>query len=85
MEKQAAKRSEKETQSALTAGPGHEHIAVLAYALWQGRGRPEGSSEEDWFRAERELAGRRTNPVPKPLQSKAAINDARESDGNSHS
>ena len=33
----------------------HRQIASLAYALWQQRGGPEGSSEEDWFRAEREL------------------------------
>jgi hypothetical protein len=35
-----------------------EDIALLAYALWQQRGCPEGSSEEDWFRAEQELADR---------------------------
>jgi hypothetical protein len=33
----------------------HEQIAALAYALWQERGCPEGSPEEDWFRAEAEL------------------------------
>ena len=27
----------------------------LAYELWEERGRPSGSSEEDWFRAERQL------------------------------
>ncbi len=36
----------------------YEDIASLAYALWQERGCPEGSSEEDWFRAEQELSGR---------------------------
>ena len=40
------------------ARPAYEDIALLAYALWQERGCPEGSSEEDWFRAEQELAGR---------------------------
>jgi hypothetical protein len=34
----------------------YEDIALLAYALWQERGCPESSSEEDWFRAERESA-----------------------------
>ncbi len=38
--------------------PTHEDIASLAYALWQERGCPEGSSEEDWFRAEKELSTR---------------------------
>ena len=38
--------------------PLHEQIASLAYALWQQRGCPEGSSEEDWFRAEQEVLAR---------------------------
>ena len=33
-----------------------EQIAALAYQLWQDRGCPEGTPDEDWFRAERELA-----------------------------
>src|ERR1700682_4940733 len=33
-----------------------EQIAALAYRLWQDRGCPEGTPDEDWFRAERELA-----------------------------
>jgi hypothetical protein len=35
--------------------PTREHIPTLARALWQARGCPEGSAEEDWFRAERAL------------------------------
>ena len=30
-------------------------IAELAYRYWEDRGRPWGSPEEDWFRAEYEL------------------------------
>lgn len=30
-------------------------IAALAYRFWQERGCPQGSSQEDWFLAEREL------------------------------
>jgi hypothetical protein len=30
-------------------------IAELAYIFWEARGRPWGSSEEDWFRAEHDL------------------------------
>jgi len=37
---------------------GHDEIAALAYALWQARGCPYGSPEEDWLRAERELRAR---------------------------
>ena len=33
-------------------------IAALAYELWQARGCPEGSPEEDWSRAEQELHAR---------------------------
>ena len=33
----------------------HAQIGELAYQFWEERGRPLGSSEEDWFRAEREL------------------------------
>ncbi len=33
-------------------------IAALAYELWQDRGCPEGSPEEDWSRAEQELHAR---------------------------
>ena len=35
--------------------PSHEAIAALAYALWEQRGCPVGSPEEDWLRAERQL------------------------------
>ena len=33
----------------------HDRIAEQAYLYWQARGCPEGSPEEDWFRAEQEL------------------------------
>jgi len=38
----------------------HERIARLAYSYWEARGRPNGSPEEDWFRAEEELRRRKT-------------------------
>jgi hypothetical protein len=38
---------------------GHTDIAALAYELWQARGCPEGSSEEDWFHAAEQLRSRR--------------------------
>jgi Protein of unknown function (DUF2934) len=37
---------------------GHDDIAALAYELWQARGCPHGSAEEDWFRAAEELRSR---------------------------
>jgi nucleoside phosphorylase len=33
-------------------------IAALAYHLWQDRGCPMGSPEEDWYRAEELLTAR---------------------------
>jgi hypothetical protein len=35
--------------------PTREQIAMLAEKYWAERGWPEGSPEEDWLRAEREL------------------------------
>jgi Protein of unknown function (DUF2934) len=41
-------------------GPGfHSALERLAYALWEQRGKPLGSPEVDWFRAE--------DCIPQPL------------------
>jgi hypothetical protein len=37
------------------AAPAEQDVAMLAYALWQARGCPDGSPEQDWFHAESEL------------------------------
>jgi hypothetical protein len=37
------------------SGGYHGEIEKLAYRLWQERGCPFGSPEEDWLEAEREL------------------------------
>ena len=53
---QATERIPADSQPAAVNGngqPSHEAIALLAYALWEQRGRPVGSPEEDWVRAER--------------------------------
>ena len=34
----------------------HQVTAILAYRLWEKRGRPLGSPEVDWFEAENQLA-----------------------------
>lgn len=36
----------------------HQKIEELAYRLWLERGCPNGSDQEDWFRAENMLSGR---------------------------
>jgi hypothetical protein len=40
---------------------GHRETAELAYELWEARGCPDGSPEEDWFRATKELLARAHN------------------------
>jgi Protein of unknown function (DUF2934) len=37
---------------------GHTEIAALAYKLWQARGCPHGSAQEDWFHAAEDLRSR---------------------------
>jgi len=41
--------------------PNHNggEIAALAYALWQEKGCPDGSAEQDWFQAEHLVADRK--------------------------
>lgn len=39
-------------------------IAQLAYALWQERGCPEGSAEQDWLEAEQKLRELPTRTAP---------------------
>lgn len=43
--------------AAAKPAPTHEEIEVLAYKLWEERGRPEGAGHEDWVRAEEILQG----------------------------
>ena len=38
-------------------------VGALAYRLWQKRGCPIGSDQEDWFRAESELQGLKRRPT----------------------
>jgi hypothetical protein len=35
--------------------PEHRSIGELAYRIWQDRGCPEGSAEQDWLDAEKQL------------------------------
>jgi hypothetical protein len=43
-----------------TAPLEHKRIARLAYSYWEARGRPDGSPEQDWFRAEEEIRRRKS-------------------------
>ena len=42
-----------------TPAVNHDDIAALAHQLWQRRGAPEGSAEEDWHQAESLLTEQR--------------------------
>ncbi|MDB5350306.1 MAG: hypothetical protein JWN86_1553 [Planctomycetota bacterium] len=48
----------------------HEQVAVLAYELWEARGRPEGDACKDWYEARRQLQG--DNPDFEPGMRHAA-------------
>ena len=37
--------------------PSYDDIARKAYSLWESRGKPIGSPDEDWHRAVQELYG----------------------------
>ena len=59
--RQAQEHSENAHTHAAPAGShgivpfGHEDIATLAYELWQARGCPHGSAEQDWYQAAEQL------------------------------
>jgi hypothetical protein len=46
---------------AVKPSPTSEAVASLARALWEARGCPEGSPDDDWFRAERTLKSQRAS------------------------
>jgi DUF2934 family protein len=49
------KPAAKKQTTVAPAAPSREEIARLAEKFWAERGRPEGSPEQDWLRAEQEL------------------------------
>ena len=60
----ADQHSQAATRGHGIAAFGHAEIAVLAYELWQARGYPDGSPQEDWFRAAEELRSRASITSP---------------------
>ena len=53
----AKPKASKPAAKKTAAAPTREEITQLAERYWMERGRPEGSPEMDWSRAERELSG----------------------------
>ena len=49
--------------------PEHRSIGELAYRLWQSRGCPEGTAEQDWLDAERQLLS--IQSTVRPVKSEA--------------
>ena len=60
-----ARRSLKPLSGAISDGQSklsESDLATRAYFLWEERGRPVGSPETDWFRAQQEPAGLAKTP-----------------------
>jgi hypothetical protein len=55
-------------------GPSHEEIAQQAYKLWEERGKPDGSDQEDWHRAEDKLRNQSAAPRDTPAASRIRLN-----------
>jgi hypothetical protein len=56
--------------------PEQKSIGELAYLLWQSRGCPEGTAEQDWLDAEKQLRAmqRASDPPASHVPSKPPVN-----------
>jgi hypothetical protein len=55
-----------------------DEIALRAYLFWEARGGQDGSPEEDWFRAEREVRNERAVEEAPKEPKRETSNRARE-------
>jgi hypothetical protein len=81
-ERGASEPLNESAQRAVSDSADDREIAVLAYQLWHERGCPIGSDQEDWFRAEREIA-RSKRPTDEEVgnqDSAERLIDAKEAD-----
>lgn len=53
----------------------HKEVEDLAYELWDRRGRPVGSPDEDWLRAEKTLSGQQAQEQPQPALVGAGVEE----------
>jgi hypothetical protein len=68
-EEEVTKQYIRSEESLNVYAPGYDEVALLAYSYWEERGRPDGSSELDWHRAEtvlRNSGPSLASPVPDP-------------------
>ena len=56
---EAHRQSQEVTTGHGVAAFGHDDIAAVAHKLWEARGGPSGSPNEDWFQAVAELRSRK--------------------------
>jgi Protein of unknown function (DUF2934) len=52
--------------------PEHRSIGELAYHLWQARGCPQGSAEQDWLDAEKQLKSAPRSVEPRTAEARTA-------------
>ena len=52
-----ARKTRPAEQQLSTRQPSREEVERRAYEIWKARGGEHGSHQDDWLRAERELAG----------------------------
>ena len=57
LEKTSAKRRKTTTKNSAPP-PSYQEIETLAQRYWIDRGRPDGTPEQDWLRAEKDLMER---------------------------
>lgn len=55
LSRQALEHSPRAQEKRDEDAPAHEDLAIVAHGLWEARGRPDGSPEEDWFHAAQQL------------------------------
>jgi len=55
-----------------TADTLRHDIAVRAYLIWEGEGRPHGREAEHWHKAEAEILGAKKKPAKKKAEAPAA-------------
>ena len=81
---QVVQLAEPAPESLPTATAGEQDVRGLAYRRWVDRGCPQGSPEEDWFEAERQLQSRDCASARPADDAVAASTDHQEPESDSH-
>ncbi|HXB71088.1 MAG TPA: DUF2934 domain-containing protein [Candidatus Acidoferrales bacterium] len=54
-----------------------EEVRTRAYLFWEERGRPEGSADEDWFRAEQSVRDEQSVGDEQSVRAEQSVPDDR--------